>query len=91
MPEVVGGMSGHLCGEGHLFKGLGERNLLLFAHHLGDGVPDDGTSFLDLLPGEAGCDANLQRSGNDLLGLKVILESLETGDKNTVGETLVRR
>ena len=51
-------------------------------------MPDDGTSLLNLLLGEAGCDANLERSGNDLLGLKVILESLETGDQDTVGEAL---
>lgn len=66
-----------------------KQNLLLFAHHLCDGVPDDGTSLLDFLLGEAGCDANLERSRNDLLRLKVILQSLETGDKHTVGEALL--
>lgn len=62
--------------------------LLPLAHHLCDGVTDDGTRLFDFFFGEAGCDAHLEGGEQDLLGLKVVLKSLQPCDKNAIGEAL---
>lgn len=61
---------------------------LFLAHHLGDGVPDNSASFLNLLLGQADSDANLETGGHDLLGLEIIFERLESRDKNAIGKAL---
>lgn len=83
-------MSSHFDGQPCPFFNRDELEEILFllAHHLGDGMSNDGTSLFDLFLGEANCDAHLQSSRDDLLGLEVILEGLEAGDENTVCEAL---
>jgi hypothetical protein len=49
---------------------------LFLAHHLGDSVPDNSASFLNLLLGQTDSDANLETGGHDLLGLEIIFERL---------------
>ena len=45
-------------------------------------------SLLGFFLREAGRNANLQAWRDNLLWLEVVFEILETGDKNTIGETL---
>ena len=61
---------------------------LFLAHHLGDSVPDNSASFLNLLLGQTDSDANLETGGHDLLGLEIIFERLESRDKNAIGKAL---
>lgn len=61
---------------------------LFLAHHLGDSVPDNSASLLNLLLSQADSHANLETGGHDLLGLEIIFERLESRDKNTIGEAL---
>lgn len=51
-------------------------------------MADGGSCFFNLLSRQSDCHANLQGRGNNLLGLKVILESLQATDEDTVCETL---
>lgn len=55
-------------------RGTEVIRLLFLAHHLGDSVPDDSASFLDLFLGHTDSNANLETGGNDLLGLEIIFE-----------------
>lgn len=66
----------------------GKPPSLPLAHHLGDGMTDDCARLFGLLLREASCDTHLQSGEQDLLGLKVVLKSLQSSDENAIGKAL---
>lgn len=57
-----------------------KRASLSLAQDLCDGVPNCGSSLLDLFLGQTEGNADLQAGGHNLLRLEVVLQGLETGD-----------
>lgn len=64
------------------------NELLPFAQNFRNSVADYCTGLFDFFLREAERNAYLQGWWDDLLGLEVIVECLETGDENIVGHAL---
>ena len=52
-------------------------------------MTDDRARLFDFFLGKAGCNAHLQGGEQNLLGLKVVFESLQSCNEDAIGKTLV--
>jgi hypothetical protein len=88
----LGSKRGHdsisVSDRGHWERDLGKEVLLSLAHNFRDSMANYRSGLLDFLSRQADGDAHLERRRNNLLRLKVIVQRLETADKDTIRKAL---